>query len=202
MKTAEQILKKRAFIKEEMDRRLPKEQSGALWYGAEKRLGEILDRYRTLPKGVRIHTERYIFPAAAVYLTLKEELGEQEAYRILEDSAVKVSVDAGRSLAKLVSLPGMRSMLIKAFDLVVRKVFSHDNGFTNVFYPREKNVYRMDVTACPYCRYFGELGCPELTKIYCENDNRVYGKLPGIVFERTGTLGTGADKCDFCVRKE
>lgn len=202
MKTAEQILKKRTFIKEEMDRRIPKEQSSALWYGAEKKLETILDRYRTLPKGVRIHTERYIFPAAAVYLTLKEELGEQAAYRILEDSAVKASVDAGRSLAKLVRLPGMRSVFIKAFDLVVRKVFSRNNGFTNVFYPREKNVYRMDVTACPYCRYFGELGCPELTKIYCENDNRVYGSLPGIVFERTGTLGTGADKCDFCVRKE
>ena len=28
-----------------------------------------------------------------------------------------------------------------------------------------------------------------------------YGNLPGLKFERTGTLGKGADRCDFCFRK-
>jgi hypothetical protein len=46
-----------------------------------------------------------------------------------------------------------------------------------------------------------ELGCPELTKIFCENDERVYGNLPGLKFERTGTLGKGAKRCDFYLRK-
>ena len=59
----------------------------------------------------------------------------------------------------------------------------------------------MDITACPYCRYFSELGCPELTKIYCENDDRTYGNLPGVKFDRTGTLGKGAERCDFHIRK-
>ena len=58
----------------------------------------------------------------------------------------------------------------------------------------------MDIIACPYCRYFGALGCPELTKIYCENDDRIYGNLPGLKFERIGTLGKGAECCDFCIR--
>ena len=42
---------------------------------------------------------------------------------------------------------------------------------------------------------------PALTRIFCTNDNRCYGSLPGIEFKRSGTLGTGANRCDFYLRK-
>ncbi|MEQ2471300.1 L-2-amino-thiazoline-4-carboxylic acid hydrolase [Laedolimicola intestinihominis] len=45
------------------------------------------------------------------------------------------------------------------------------------------------------------VGCPELTKIFCANDDRFYGNLPGLEFRRTGTLGTGASRCDFNMKK-
>ena len=38
-------------------------------------------------------------------------------------------------------------------------------------------------------------------RIYCENDERVYGDLPHLKFERTGTLGKGAERCDFYLKK-
>ena len=40
-----------------------------------------------------------------------------------------------------------------------------------------------------------------MTRIFCENDERVYGSIPGLVFERKGTLGKGADRCDFYISK-
>ena len=46
------------------------------------------------------------------------------------------------------------------------------------------------------------VGCPELTKIFCANDDRFYGNLPGLEFRRTGTLGTGASRCDFNIKKD
>ena len=46
------------------------------------------------------------------------------------------------------------------------------------------------------------VGCPELTKIFCANDDRFYGNLPGLEFRRTGTLGTGASRCDFNMKKD
>ena len=61
MKTAEQMIEKRAFIKKEMDKNLPKEQSDALWAEATGRLEKILDKYSTIPKGVRLHTDRSIW---------------------------------------------------------------------------------------------------------------------------------------------
>ena len=201
MKKAQRIMKSKSFIKDEMDKRLPKVQSDALWQSATDMLAAILEQYVSLPKGIHGHTDNFIFPSAAIYLITKEELGEAAAYQIIEDAAIGLTTDAGKKLAKLLKLPGMRSLFIRIWDPLTKKKFGSDSGFQNVFYPKKKDEYRMDIISCPYCRYFSELGCPELTKIYCANDDRVYGNLPGIVFERIGTLGTGAERCDFYIRK-
>ena len=34
-----------------------------------------------------------------------------------------------------------------------------------------------------------------------KGDERLYGDLPGLRFERTGTIGKGADRCDFYMKK-
>ena len=200
MEEARRILNKKALYREEMERALPKELSDALWTRSEERLAGILLKYGSLPKGVRMHTDSRIFPSAAVYLTLKEELGEEKAYRILEDAVIKGCEEIAQKLARMMRIPGMPALFVKIWDPLVRKVFGTGSGFTNVFYPKKKGEYRMDVTECPYRKYCAELGCPEITKMFCENDDRMYGNLPGISFERTGTLGKGADRCDFLIR--
>ena len=201
MKTAEQIMRKKASMRAEVEKHLPKEEADVLWQQATEKLAFILARYTGLPKGMRFHTEARIFPSAAIYLTAKERLGQKTAVSIVENAAIDLTDNMGKKLARLMRLPGMRSLFVRIWDPLVRKVFGPDNGFRNAFYPKQKDEYRMDVLACPYCRYFAELGCPELTRIYCENDERTYGSLPGIAFERTGTLGKGADRCDFRIRK-
>jgi len=202
MKTAKQILKRKQFIKKEMDRQFPKEVSDALWRKAEKKLDEILKQHQSIPAGEHAHTDNFIFPTAAVYLTLLSSDYRDSAYSMIENAAVTYTEKAGRALAGFLKLPGMKSLFIKIWDPMTKKKFGPDCGFENVFYPKKKNEYRMDIVSCPYVRYFTELGCPELTKIYCANDDRVYGNLPGLEFKRAGTLGTGADRCDFYLRKK
>ena len=198
MNRAQKIMRQKYFIKDELDERLPKWQSGAIWKAASARLEVLLEKYRELPEGVRSHTDHYIFPSAAVYLTVKEAVGQETAYTILEEAAAKASYKAAETLGKIMKIPGMKNLFIKAWEPMTKKKFGSDSGFQNVFYPKQKGSFRADITACPYNRYFTELGCPELTKIFCANDDRVYGNLPGIRFARTGTLGRGNDKCDFC----
>ena len=188
-------------MRAEVEKHLPKVEADVLWQQATEKLAFILARYTGLPNGMRFHTEARIFPSAAIYLTAKERLGQKTAVSIVENAAIDLTDNMGKKLARLMRLPGMRSLFVRIWDPLVRKVFGPDNGFRNAFYPKQKGEYRMDVLACPYCRYFTELGCPELTRIYCENDERTYGSLPGIAFERTGTLGKGADRCDFRIRK-
>ncbi|MBR0135138.1 MAG: L-2-amino-thiazoline-4-carboxylic acid hydrolase [Clostridia bacterium] len=201
MKTAQKIMKKKVRFRTEIDERLPADQSSTLWQKATDKLNELLKRYSSLPKGVRFHTENKILPAAAIYLTLKHSIGQPEAYRVMEDATFKTADSAAKKLAKLLRLPGMQSLFVKLWDPLTRKIFGEKCGFKNVFYPKKKGEYRMDVIACPYFRYFSEIGCPELTKISCGADGHVYGDLPGLKFERTTTIGRGGDRCDFCIRK-
>ncbi|MBQ1465671.1 MAG: L-2-amino-thiazoline-4-carboxylic acid hydrolase [Eubacteriaceae bacterium] len=201
MKTAEKILKKKTVFREEMEKVLSEREYSAVWKDAAGRLDGFLRRYGSLPEGVHMHTDSRILPAAAIYLSLKDAVGQETAFRIVEDACVKVCEPIAEKLKRLMKVPWMRSLFIKIWDPMTRIVFGAGNGFTNVFYPRTKNEYRMDVTSCPYFRYFTELGCPELTRIFCENDDRIYGDLPGLEFTRTGTLGKGAERCDFRLRK-
>ena len=201
MTKAQEIMKKKQFIKDEMDRQLTQKRSNFLWRKATKRLDSILDQYKDLPKGVHTHTDSRIFPSAAIYLTAKEYIPAEKAYSIIENAAIKKTTVLEDKLAKMMRIPGMASMFVRMWDPVSRKIFGESCGFKNVFYPKEKNAYRMDIVECPYNRYFTELGCPELTKIFCENDDRMYGNLPGLKFIRNGTLGKGARKCDFYLKK-
>ena len=162
-----------------MDRQLTLKRSNFLWRKATKRLDSILDQYKDLPKGVHAHTDSRIFPSAA-------------AYCIIENAAIKNTTELEHKLARMMKNPGMAGLFVRMWDPVSRRMFGESCGFKNVFYPKEKNAYRMDIVECPYNRYFTELGCTELTKIFCENDDRMYGNLPGLMFIRTGTLGKGA----------
>jgi hypothetical protein len=201
MITAQRIMKKKGFIKAEMDRQLTEKQSNFLWKKATRRLAAILNQYASLPKGIRSHTDNFIFPSVAIYLTAKEHIPAEKAFSIIEDAAVTRTTDIGKMLARLMRLPGMGTLFISIWDPMTKKKFGPDSGFRNRFYPKKRGEYRMDILACPYNKYFSELGCPELTKIFCGNDDRCYGNLPGLEFKRSGTLGTGADLCDFYLRK-
>lgn len=48
-----------------------------------------------------------------------------------------------------------------------------------------------------YMKYCELLGCKELTGTFCLSDDRVYGNMCGIAFERQGTMDRGGDKCGF-----
>ena len=121
MKTAKQIMKGKRFIKGQMDSRLPREQSDLLWEKATERLDVILKQYADLPKGVRMHTDNYIFPAAAIYLDAKGAVPADKAYEIIEAAASSNSADAGRKLAKMMKIPGMRSLFLWIWDPMTRK---------------------------------------------------------------------------------
>ena len=148
-KTATQIMKKKAAIKAELDRRLPEEQADALWEKSTEKLASIMERYADLPRGMRPHTDMRVFPSAAIYLTAKERLGEKEAFSVIEDAAIALTAGLEKKLAGLMRLPGMRGLFIRIWGPMTRKIFGPGNGFKNRFYPKVEGEYRMDILACP-----------------------------------------------------
>lgn len=166
-----------------------------IWNAAEKRLTEIISRHENIPPKEQRHTN-IIFPHIAVYKSLLENHSEM-AMEIMEKGEAAAAEKSARMFRNIVKLPFGRAVFLKGFAAGCKAGFGSDAGFENVVYKADPKRYQMDVTACPYVKYCNAEGCGELTHIFCDNDVYAYGHLNGIIFERSQTLGTGGEKCDF-----
>ncbi|MCR5635262.1 MAG: L-2-amino-thiazoline-4-carboxylic acid hydrolase [Lachnospiraceae bacterium] len=189
-------LKGKEFFKEELVSRVTLDDREKIWRDAHKRLYRMYLEHQNLPRGVAMHTDEFIFPAAAIYLAMKE-VNSDMAYEVMKKVMVEKSTKIGQSIAKCCKIPGFKKFFLGMWDSMSHKMFGETAGFKNVFYPKEKGCFRMDITQCPYNRYLTELDCPELNILFCENDVHQYGNLPGLKFTRTKTIGAGDELCDF-----
>ena len=190
------MIKSKKLFKTEIAKRFAPSETEKILADAENRLFELYASHTDLPKGVSAHTDSFIFPAAAIYLAMKEADSEI-AYDIMKTKMAEKSDKMGQMIAKCCRLPGFKKFFLSMWDSLSHKMFGETAGFKNKFYDCPKGEFRMDITQCPYNKYLTELGCPELTQLFCNNDIYTYGNLPGLKFTRTKTLGTGGDCCDF-----
>jgi len=189
-------MKSKKVFREEISKRMSAANKEKVWKAAHKRLYKMYIEHRDLPKGVSMHTDSFIFPAAAIYLSMKE-IDPDVAYDVMKKVMAERSDNMGKMLAKCCKLPGFKTFFLRMWDPMSHKMFGEASGFKNVFYPTEKGCFRMDITQCPYNKYLTEQGCPELNILFCENDVHSYGSLPGLKFSRTKTIGAGDELCDF-----
>jgi hypothetical protein len=190
------IMKSKKAFKAEIEKRFSASEGEKIWKNAHRRLCKMYSEHESLPKGISAHTDSFIFPAAAIYLSMKEK-NPDIAYDVMKQVMAIRSEKMGQSLARCCKIPGFRRFFLSMWDTLSHKMFGEASGFKNVFYPKEKDCFRMDITQCPYHKYLTELGCPEINVLFCENDVHMYGKLPGMRFTRTMTIGSGGELCDF-----
>ncbi len=185
------------YLLGELRKKLGKEQTDALVGDAVNLCNELCNRYRDLPQKEKIHTERMIFPRAAIYLQMIQYIPREEAISLIEES-VRIGVEPDRKrLHALTKLPFLRPLFFKVFRKMVCTMFNGDAGFKFAEIESDSKHYRVDVLQYPYMKYCELLGCKELTATFCLSDDRVYGDMCGITFRRQGTIGRGSDKCDF-----
>ena len=138
---------------------------------------------------------------AAIYLTVKKyypETGAEWLNEALKDYGLKMGVLLNRTLHK----PGMKGLFLPVMRKMAKSVYGPKGGFRNQFGLVNRQETHFNILDCPYCRYLKELGCPELGPGFCTGDEYVYGNLDDFAFERTQTLATGGEKCDFCIRRK
>ena len=126
-----------------------------------------------------------------------KEVNADMAYDIMKKIMAQKSTKTGQSIAKCCRIPGFKKYFLKMWDSMSHKMFGENAGFKNIFHPKQKDCFRMDIIQCPYNKYLTEQGCPELNILFCENDVHTYGNLPGLKFSRTKTIGAGDELCDF-----
>lgn len=186
-----------SYLLGELRKKLGKEQTDVLVNDAVKLCNELCDKYKGLPKKEKIHTEQMIFPRTAIYLQMIKYISREEAIILIEES-VRIGVEPDRKrLNAITKLPFIRPLFFKIFHKMIGTMFNGDAGFKFEEIEADNRHYRVDVLQCPYMKYCELLGCKELTSTFCLSDDRVYGNMCGITFERQGTIGRGSDKCDF-----
>ena len=77
------IMKSKKVFREEISKRMSAANKEKVWKAAHKRLYKMYKEHRDLPKGVSMHTDSFIFPAAAIYLSMKE-IDPDVAYDVMK----------------------------------------------------------------------------------------------------------------------
>ena len=187
-------------IKKELIKRYGQETVQRIWEKAGANWEELCARYAHLPVKMKQHTDGQMFRMAAVYMALKEKFPEQ-ALEILSTGVEREGRRIAKMLSRALYIPGMDYVFLRIFSKMLDSSYNEDAGFQSTKHCISKDEVYFDINACPYCKYLTEIGCPEIARFSCEIDEWIYGNLPGLEFRRAGTIGTGADKCDFCLKR-
>lgn len=187
-------------IKKDLIKRYGQETVQRIWEKAGANWEELCARYAHLPVKIKQHTDGQMFRMAAVYMALKEVFPEQ-ALEILGAGVEREGRRIAKMLSRALHIPGMDYVFLRIFTKMLDSSYNEDAGFQSTKHCISKDEVYFDINACPYCKYLTEIGCPEIARFSCEIDEWIYGNLPGLEFRRAGTIGTGADKCDFCLKR-
>ena len=188
--------KKIRYIYQDLEKRLGKDTADQIMTVSDRKYLYLQKQYSNLPPAVKQHTD-LIFMNAALYMCICDHLPKEDAYQIMEGATVKYALPIGKLLDKATRLPGMPRLFIKVFQKILLTSFNEAAGFTSIYHDMTNTAISVDITACPYQKYFTAAGCPELCKGACISDDVCYGHLKRVEFKRTQTLGRGGDFCDF-----
>lgn len=135
-----------------------------------------------------------LYTALALYQT-EPAAGQQKLLAEMDACLVRAGKKANRMMRCMMACPGAFSLA----RALVPKLMSKGNGrgFTVKAVDCGKDGFGFDVVECPYHRLFATNGCTELGPIFCHYDEVESADLPGLLFQRLGTLCTGYGKCDF-----
>ena len=105
------VMKSKESFKNEMARSFSSSDVEKIWTDAEVRLFEMYAAHTDLPKDVSAHTDNFIFPAAAIYLAMKQ-VDEKAAYEIMKKVMAEKSDKMGRMLSKCCHIPGFKKFFL------------------------------------------------------------------------------------------
>ena len=84
-----------SYLLNELRKKTGKEQTDVLVNDAVSLCNELCDKYKDLPEKEKIHTEKMIFPRAAIYLQMVKCIPQEEALSLIEE-AVRMGVEPDR----------------------------------------------------------------------------------------------------------
>jgi hypothetical protein len=142
-----------------------------------------------------------VLPMAALYTELRERgWSEQATVDVVTRALGVVLVRAERPVIGLLSrtVPGRQILVQGTATFAAWSPRLLGSAWEATVVERSPNRVGMDVTRCYVLDTLRLLDAAPAVAAMCAHDTAAYaGTCPRIRFSRTGTLGTGADRCDF-----
>ena len=147
-------------------------------------------------QAIRYHMTVKLFPAMSYYKAL-QAFGIDDAIEKVKKETHKAALMNKQKNAKFARMPFVFTMYRMGVKKHMAKNFPPEGWKTEWVRCDGKEIH-FNLCSCLYYDICTENGCPELCQVYCENDNIAFsGLMPKIRFERVGTIGEGAECCDF-----
>ena len=147
---------------------------------------------------IKRHMQCKIFPLIAYYKTLLEnEFTSEQALDYARKESAKVANQKKLDNEKLAKMPCTYFLYRLGVKGHMKKNFPAE-GWDLEWVELSGKEIHFDMKSCVYHEMTVKHGCPELCTVFCENDDIAFsGLFPKIRFERGGTIGQGAERCDF-----
>lgn len=144
------------------------------------------------------HVFDRLLPTISMYLTLIENAFSQEDALMMAHKEIQQHAHSlAEENAKLTKIPftyGLFKMFAKSH---IKKKYPTE-GFGVEWKRHDNKEIHFDIVRCLYKDMCEKFCCPEFCTVFCRSDITAFsGYEPKIRFERAGTLGEGADRCDF-----
>lgn len=144
------------------------------------------------------HVFERLLPTISMYLTLIEnDFTQEEALMIAQKEIQHHANNMAKENAKLKKMP-FTYCFFKMFAKSHMKKKYPSEGFTVEWKRHDCKEIHFDIVCCIYKEMCEKYHCPELCRFFCQSDITAFaGYRPKIRFERSGTIGEGANCCDF-----
>ena len=148
---------------------------------------------------VKSHTVGTIYPCIAAYRGIqKAGISQDQALSFMDWACSEIAEKKAASMRMMCKIPGIPQLMPRIFRFVTLNTFGEKAGFQATFYPTGKDRCKFDMTHCLYCDVCRRNGCFELVKCFCHTDDVTDGNMhPRLFWNRSKTMGEGADCCDF-----
>ncbi len=147
-------------------------------------------------KQTRQIQQQRILPVAALYQALVEVTGDQKQAYAITETLVKASFFRVQlfGIRMLNYLPDPFPIIRPVLRVMVR--FSEMPNGQEII--RDDRIcFAVNVRQCFIYDTLLKIGSPELTPIFCATDDWLSAAMPKVRWERTQTIGRGANLCDF-----
>ena len=137
---------------------------------------------------------KYMIPYIAVYKVLYED-DRNDALELVVEQAKMNAIEKRKFYEGYSNrFPGL---FIKNCRKLPKTFFTEKAGFETEVIEGPSTECSFVVKKCPYLAICTENGCPELVKIFSDNDKDSYANRPKIAFKRNGNLEAEEEPCEY-----